>query len=534
MLGGIQLSWQEPYKIKEENGRDSWKRECLIPVNVRPPFFNFWKTKGFLLKQKGYSVTKRGSDWFIIHSANNVEDFTRKPKDTPNSDETIELKPVEVKNKDGLRPWQVEAVGKICASINKWGASIDGSDMGIGKTFSAIGVVRELNVPFVVVCPKAVKHQWIKVINNHFKINGNLIDVINYELLIRGRKDSKICELVKDRETRRHKIKWKLPKNTLIIYDEAHKLKNFDTKNSKFCIDALKHGYKMLFLSATTAVNPIEMRTIGMSLQLFKTAKEYYNWIENHGCVRGRWCWEFNNNPEILKKINKILFEQKGLRLKRDLIPNFPETEIIVDAYDLDNDKTKKINDVYKKMHFEIKRLNKLKDKSVNELTIRLRSRQIVELLKTDLFIELAEEGLNSGMSVIIFLNYSESIDILSKALNTNCIFDGRLKDDIRNKNLEKFQNNEEKVILINLKAGNVGLNMPDLDGKHPRLTLVSPDDSAISIKQCLGRAVRENSKSKTIQKIVFANNTIEVNVVNNLQQKLCNIDLINDGDIKI
>ena len=79
-----------------------------------------------------------------------------------------------------------------------------------------------------------------------------------------------------------------------------------------------------------------------------------------------------------------------------------------------------------------------------------------------------------------------------------------------------------------------MGLNMPDLDGTHPRLTLISPDDSAVSIKQCLGRAVRENSKSKTIQKIVLANNTIETTVMNNLQQKLDNLELLNDGDMKI
>jgi len=534
MFSNIQIDWQTPYKVIGENGKDTWKREWLIPVNLRSPFFIYWKSKGFLLKSKGYSIAKKELDWFLIQTVKNPNDFNTVSTTTPPAEDNFELKPIEVKTRDGLRPWQVDAVSKLCSAINHWGAAIDGSDMGIGKTYSAIGVARELNVPFIVVCPKAVKHQWHKVITNHFKLQDNCIDIVNYELLIRGRKDSKICELVKDRETRRFKIKWKIPKNALIIYDEAHKLKNFETKNSKFCMDALKNGYKMLFLSATVAINPIDLRTIGTALKIFKSSKEYYAWIQNCGCVKGRWSWEFNNSPTILKKINKILFEQKGLRLKRDLIPNFPETEIIVDAFDLDKNKTKKINDVYRKMKEEIKRLSKLKDKSENELTIRLRNRQIIELLKTDLFIELANDGVESGMSVIVFLNYSESIDVLSTALNTKCIFDGRLNDEVRNENLRKFQDNTENIILINLKAGNVGLNMPDLDGNHPRLTLISPDDSAVVIKQCLGRAVRENSKSKTIQKIVLANNTIEVNVVNNLQQKLNNIELINDGDVKI
>jgi hypothetical protein len=75
---------------------------------------------------------------------------------------------------------------------------------------------------------------------------------------------------------------------------------------------------------------------------------------------------------------------------------------------------------------------------------------------------------------------------------------------------------------------------MPDLDGQHPRLTLISPDDNSNVIKQCLGRAVRENSKSKTLQKIVLVNNTVETQVMANLGQKLDNMELINDGDLRI
>lgn len=403
-----------------------------------------------------------------------------------------------------------------------------------GKTYSACGLARELNIPFVIVCPKAVKGVWKTVALEHFKLNKNFIGVINYELLSRGRKDSDICSLVKDRSTGRNKIKWKLPKDTLIIYDEAHKLKNYDTKNSKFCMDAYKNGYKLLFLSATVIINPIELRTIGTCLKLFKTAGEYYKWITDNGCTKGIWSWEFNNDKDVLLNLNRILFDERGIRLRKDLIPNFPETEISVQGYDLDDEKTSKINAVYKNMHNEIKKLNKLKDTSENELTIRLRSRQIVELLKTDIFIELAEEGIDSGMSVIIFLNYSESIDILSKAFKTTCIYDGRLKDSVRDENLRRFQDNIEPIILINIKAGNAGINCPDLDGKHPRLCLISPDDSAVYIQQCTGRAVRENSKSSTLQKIVLANNTIETKVMDNLSQKLTNLDTINDGDLKI
>jgi superfamily II DNA or RNA helicase len=529
----LNIKWSDVYEHSDLKGNVQYRRHWLIPSQVRSQFFKYWKNKGFELKTKGFSVTKQGNDWFLIETKKNEQGFSTKKKNNIYSPPL--LSEYKLKCEEGLRSWQKDSVSKLCSVINKVGCAVDGSEMGVGKTYCSIAVARELNVPFVVICPKAVKGQWTKVAIEHFKLKDKFLGVMNYELLIRGRKDSNICELVKDRSTRRHKIKWKLPKNTLIIYDEAHKLKNFTTKNSKFCMDAYKNGYKLLFLSATMAINPIELRTIGSCLKLFKTANEYYEWLQEHGCFKGRWSWEFNNDKNVLTRINKYLFEDHGIRLKRDLIPNFPETEIIVDAYDLDEDKTSKINQTYSKMHEEIKKLNELKKNSDNnELLIRLRNRQIVELLKTDLFIELAREGLEAGMSIIIFLNYSKTVDVLSKALNTTCIFDGRLDEKTRDKNLENFQLNKEPMILVNLKAGNMGLNMPDLDGFHPRLSLISPDDSAVSIKQCLGRAVRENSKSKTIQKIVLANNTVETKVMSNLSIKLENMDLINDGDLKI
>jgi superfamily II DNA or RNA helicase len=509
----VEMTWQSPVEVVQPDGQPYWQKECEIPGDLEAGFFAYWNAHATKLKSRGYSLLKKAESWSIIQI-------------TPKLDLTCP--PVPVKYPEGLRPWQVESVGKLCGVIKNIQCAIDGSDMGVGKTYAAIGVARELNVPFVVVCPKAVKGQWFKVITEHFKLKDKLIDVVNYESLTRGRKDSKVCELVQN------KIMWKLPPDSLIIYDEAHKLKNYGTKNSKFCLDARRKKYKMLFLSATMATNPTQLRTVGYCLGLFKTASEYYTWLEDHGCKKDYWGWKFNNDRKTLLKLNDTLFKMNGIRLKRDMIPNFPETEIIVDAYDLDAEKTAKINATCAQTKAELERLKKLKDDSASELVVRLRNRQIIELLKTDIFVELVEDGLEAGMSIIIFVNYCETIDALSKLLKTDCVFDGRLPENVRQENLARFQRNEERVILVNIKAGNVGLNMPDLDGQHPRLTLISPDDNSNVIKQCLGRAVRENSKSKTLQKIVLVNNTVETQVMANLGQKLDNMELINDGDLRI
>jgi hypothetical protein len=43
----------------------------------------------------------------------------------------------------------------------------------------------------------------------------------------------------------------------------------------------------------------------------------------------------------------------------------------------------------------------------------------------------------------------------------------------------------------------------------------------------------RDDAKTKSIQKIVFVAGTIEDNICRNVQQKLKNMDLLNDGDLR-
>ena len=404
-----------------------------------------------------------------------------------------------------------------------------------GKTYSALGSVRELDVNFVVICPKAVISQWKEVIDNHFKLSDKCIGIINYESLIRGKTESPIASYVKNRKTHKEEFIWKLPAKSIIIWDEAHKLKNFKTKNCKTCMKAYKQGFTQLFLSASIATSPLELRAIGTCLQMFKSAKDFYNYLYANGCTKGRWGFEFNNDKNALTKIHKSLFSDRGTRLRRDSIPNFPECEIQVDPYDLDDADTKRINQIYDEMTVELKKIEKQSKKdTANELVIRLRARQSTEIIKVPLIQEMVESAIEEGMSVVVFLNFSDSIDALAERLNTKCIFDGRLKDSVREQNKKDFQSNKERIILINSAAGGTGLSIGDLEGTHPRLSLISPDDSAFKMKQVQGRTVRENSKSKSILRYIFIKNTIEEKVANNVKQKLDNLDLINDSDLKL
>jgi superfamily II DNA or RNA helicase len=528
----LDIQWSDPVQI-EKHGDVVFQRSWRIPPQYLNQFFTYWKSNRISLKEKGYNVTKLSDQWILTQVKDNPTQFRDPVKSkTKPVDESLPL--YEVKNKNGLRPWQVDAVGKIVSSIQKWGAAVDGSDLGIGKTYTATGVARELNMDIMVVCPKAVMESWKRVIKNHFKMWGNCVGIINYESLRIGKTGSMYASYVKRRDTRRKEFVWKIPKNTLIIWDEAQKLKNAKTKNSETCMAALKAGYKMLFCSATMATNPLELRTIGQCIKLFKNTKEYYDWVYKHGVVKGRFGLEFTGDKKSLVKLSTDIFSNRGIRLKRDTIPNFPETQIIAECYEMDKEDSDKINSIYDEMRLELLKIEKLakKDQKSSELTAILRARQSIEMTKVPLFVEMIEDGLENNMSVVVFCNFTETINALSARLKTKCIVNGEIKDKIRQQNIDNFQSDKERVILINLAAGGAGLNLHDITGKHPRLALISPSYSAVNMRQATGRVWRDSAKSKSIQKIVFVANTVEERVCNTVNQKLANLDTLNDGDL--
>ena len=542
------IEWDKPKKIKLPNGSLMWRREWPIPTEFLNPFFGYWKHNKFAMKGMGYGVYKKGEGWVFTETKLSCSQFI----DLENEQEEPEEEPLfvlpfySVKTTDGLRPWQVGAVSRLAASIDHWGAAIDGSDMGVGKTYTACGVAREMGLNILVVCPKQVITTWGRVLKGHFKMKDGLIGIVNYESLRIGKKESDIASIVWDKKIRRNKFLWKIPKDTLIVWDEAQKLKNWKTKNSKTCLSAKKQGFKMLFCSATMAVNPMDLRTVGTCMKMFKSAGDYYEWLYSRGVSKGRFGLEFNDDPGALKKIHKELYDQRGVRLTRDEIPGFPKSEIIAESYNMDEESTQNINKIWDEMRSELTLIERREKREQSRMGLETRARQKAEMIKIPLFVEMVEEGMEQGFSVVVFVNYTETVHALAKRLNTNCIYNGedestRLvrvngeekKLAVRDINVDLFQSNKERVIIINLASGGSGLSLHDLEGGHPRLALISPSYDPRHLRQSLGRVWRDDAKTKSIQKIVFVAGTIEDNICRKVQQKLKNMDLLNDGDLR-
>jgi SNF2 family DNA or RNA helicase len=431
-----------------------------------------------------------------------------------------------------LYDWQMHHTGRLIKSIKLHGVAKDGSDTGTGKTVMALKVAEHLGLLPFVVCPLSVAPSWKECVHKIFPLL-KAPTVWNYEKLKMG-----TTPFLKKKG---RGYEWQIDRDRmLLIFDEDHKCKGSKSKNGKMLIAAKKQGYRLLLLGATSFSSPLEMKALGYALGLHDNTG-WWKWCLSNNCKPKPWGGlEYRATTDHLETLHKMVYDNKGSRIRVKDLPKgtFPENLILSDSYALTDDSTKSIAEVYEEMFVEITQLQDkmAEDEYPSEMTNMLRQRQEIELLKVPLFSDLIFDHLEGGSSVVVFLNFKATIAAVGERLLDKSIemseINGDQTSEERQASIAKFQENNTKVILCALQAGGVGVNLHDLHGEHPRVSLISPSYSAVDLKQALGRIHRSGSKTPAIQKIVFAKDTIEDEVCAAVRAKLRNIDLINDNDV--
>jgi len=445
-------------------------------------------------------------------------------------------------NTDLLLDPQKDHALKLVDSLFLNGVAADLSETGCGKTYVAAWVAKYFNVPIVVICPKVVIRTWNGVLDT-FGIKAHT--VINFEKLLRGTGMSEHVEITQyPRAQDEYDIKF--PKNALIIVDEVHKCKAWNSKNAQFLIALRKQKYKTLVLSATAATNPLEMRSFGFAT-LLHNLHNFKDWILSKGAYRtgrfGTYGIDLNGSQTLnaMREMHEDLFENLkcASRMTRKQFGKiFPKNRIVADSFDMGSN-TDKINKVYAMMDEELAQLEESSSNySEHVFAIMTKARRMAELLKVPTMVEMIKDWYAEGISPVVFVNYTDTVKAIEKKLektklaNQLCFITGGQSQKQRNTDIDDFQSNKKRVMIANLAAGNAGISLHDLEGNHPRASIISPSFSAINLVQALGRIHRAEGKSECIQKIMFAADTIEERACSRCQSKIDNIDNLNDGDL--
>ncbi len=493
-----------------------------------------------------------------------------------------------------LLEYQVPHLMKLYNSLDKKNRAIDASDTGTGKTYTAIAVCKMLKCNPFIICPKSVVTNWVNVCkyfncelvgianyemiksckyyNKSFKMekcpyitketvkkekkvkipksryetleNIKFIKSIDKNLLLETFQkliDNEIKQKedeIPDKFIPDYNLNF--PENTIVILDEAHRCKNLGSLTNKLLLALNKTNTKILMLSATLSDKIECFKPFGIMLGFYKEQSCFADWVKYQATLRHIFNKEHINikdDENKIKLIHKAIFPDFGARMKiKDLGDLFPKNNIISTCYYLQNHD--EVNKQYKEINESINEL-KNKETKANVLVKILRARQKIEMLKIPLIIDLIEEAIdnNENNSIVIFLNYRETMEQIKNILNEDMkiknisLIIGEQKIKERDKHIDKFQDNSNKIMLCMVQAGNVGISLHDLHGDNPRISLISPSWSGQDMKQVFGRIHRAGAKSPAIQKLLYVANTYEEKVCELLQNKIKNIDILNDGD---
>jgi superfamily II DNA or RNA helicase len=456
------------------------------------------------------------------------------------------------KTKDRLLSYQVPHVLRLINILVTKYIALDNSDTGIGKTYAAAATAFELGKRPLVICPKTLIFSWRNVFE-YFGVEE--YDIVNYETIKNGktyttgkcksRKQAPYLSIVDlDPDDPMSSIyKWKLPKDTMVIIDEGHRCKDPSTDNGKLLMSlkqVINKKIPVLILSATICEKFTDMKIPFFLFGLIpntRNFKHYTQLIQNkypqYRIKKSNYTTkaeyeDAKTNSQVMIVYEEIKEFSARIRIK-DLGDKFPSNQWCAQQF------IAKESDEIAKAYDEIaEHLKALKENpGQNHLAQIQKLKQEIELKKIPIFIEQAQLYLDDGKSVIIFVNYLDTLAILSEQLDIKCKIYGDQTMEQRQEAIDLFQSNQERIIICQIRAGGVGISLHDIHGGHPRVTLVNYPDTASDLLQALGRAPRSGAKTPVLQRIIFvANVDYEKRIAQQINRKLANISAINDGDL--
>jgi hypothetical protein len=411
------------------------------------------------------------------------------------------------------------------------------SDTGLGKTMHSLGAVKLFDgVPFVVICRAVSRHKWEKAVKD-FGLEDRCLAVDSYQKFTSGRHHK---HLVTKTVARGTTYAWHPEKPTIIIFDECQDAGGLKSLNSQLLIGCKQSPMTYtLGLSATVADSPLKLKALGYCTNMHNL-KDYYTWCLNNGCSKSPFGYNnlyFRNSSrkEVVTRLHNHL-KDYGIRVKRDEVMEFmPEETLEVELWDIGSRPSSG------PVHDALEVLEKTRDEDllrhedgVPGAVELMRDRQEAELLKLPALAREAAAAVEAGMYVPIFLNFVNSLDALQALLLKEGIhaglFDGR---DVKNRDemLNDFMAAKLQCIILQSQAGSAAIDLHDTIGGKPRCSFVCPTYHAETMLQMLGRVTRFGAKTPVLQRICFAEGTVEERVYRVAETKCQNIRAINDGE---
>jgi SWI/SNF-related matrix-associated actin-dependent regulator of chromatin subfamily A-like protein 1 len=392
-------------------------------------------------------------------------------------------------------------------------------DMGLGKTTSTIIAALETgSKKILIVCPASLKINWQREIENYsdrpvFICEGKKFStehdfvIINYDIL-KNFHDPKSKELTLLEQCN----------FDLVILDEAHMISNAQAQRTKIINSFVKKINRVWLLTGT----PMTSRPMNYyNLLSIIESPVAQNWM----AYAIRYCqgYQFKaGNRKVWNVSGASNLEELRDRTSKQILRRLKEE--VLDLPD------KIITPVYLRLQSkEYENLmgeyydwyDKNPDQS-SSLTVQfsklMKVRKVIANEKTRQTIEFAENILEQGKKVIIFTNFTDSLQTIYQHFGKQAVYlDGSCSNSVRQQAVDQFQNEEKiKVFVGNLKAAGVGLTLTSAE------VVIMNDLSFVPAEhaQAEDRAYRYGQKSNVLVYYPLYENTIEGAIYDILNKK--------------
>ena len=407
-------------------------------------------------------------------------------------------------------------------------------DMGLGKTTSAVIAAIETGAKKVlIVCPASLKINWQREIANYSDRRvlivegrkwGSTFDfyIINYDII----KNYHTTDKSEDSEDYKLLVNEKFD---LAIVDEAHYVSNTTANRTRLLNDVLEQIPKVWLLTGTPMTsrpinyfNLLKIVDSPLTLNWQSYVRRYCKGYQFTVGNRKVWNTSGASNLDELRERTKSYVLR---RMKTDIL-DLPEkivTPIFVELsskmYDEEMDDFTRISNDNKNQETLTVTLNRL-----------MRVRQLISYEKIPYTCEIIDKCLDQGKKVIVFTNFTMSLDMLHEKYKKNSvILNGSMSKEKKQESVDRFQNEDKiKIFISNIIAGGVGITLTAGE------VVVMNDLSFVPAhhSQAEDRAYRYGQKNSVLVYYPVFENTVEKIIYNILQKKKNVIDqVMGDGE---